>query len=284
MKRTSKYENTYFFRGYPFSIRYLHIEDTFPLHWHHYVEIIYAMQEGLLYEVDEEPIALNRGDMLFIWPGELHGIRRQEKPQKALMLQFNSQLLTERRDFQKAAHIIYGTRLIKGEEPNTAVARIQNIMQEIRDVSENEELFMEMKVCSLIYELIIHVGNMQTYVNQTRKSPLSEHTQRVEQQILDACQFITANCREKISLDQAAEAAGFSKYHFSKVFKRCTGQSFSAFQAKERLRIAETLLKDPDLTITEAALESGFGSISTFNRVFRQYKKVNPTEFRELLV
>ena len=38
---------------------------------------------------------------------------------------------------------------------------------------------------------------------------------------------------------------------------------------------------DPNLPITEIALQSGFASISTFNRVFKKFKECTPTEFKD---
>ena len=69
---------------------------------------------------------------------------------------------------------------------------------------------------------------------------------------------------------------------FFKLFRAYTGLSFTDFVTRERLHIAENLLKKPDLTITEVSLESGFNSISTFNRVFLKSKNVSPTDFRQM--
>ena len=84
------------------------------------------------------------------------------------------------------------------------------------------------------------------------------------------------------ALEEASKVAGFSRCHFSKLFRAYTGLSFTDFVTRERLHIAENLLKKPDLTITEVSLESGFNSISTFNRVFLKSKNVSPTDFRQM--
>ena len=44
------------------------------------------------------------------------------------------------------------------------------------------------------------------------------------------------------------------------------------------------LLSDPDIPVTEAALQSGFSSLSTFLRVFRSVKQCTPTEFRDMYI
>ena len=47
---------------------------------------------------------------------------------------------------------------------------------------------------------------------------------------------------------------------------------------------AMLLLSDPDIPVTEAALQSGFSSLSTFLRVFRSVKQCTPTEFRDMYI
>ena len=280
MKDPSIFENNHFYNGYSYSIFYFQELETFPLHWHHYVEIIYTMQDGLIYEVNGQTYNMKKGDILFVWPGELHSIIYQPRPNNTLMLQFDSQLLTDRLDFQKMAYLFYRTRLITSTKD--LGASLKDILLQILDVSVNEKIFPEIKSCMLIYEFILLLGQNLLSEGSIKDRKVIKHRDQVEQQMLRACNFITTHCNQKISLENAASVAGFSKYHFSKLFKQYTGHSFPEFQAKERLRIAEVLLMDPSITVTEASLEAGFESISTFNRVFRQFKKVSPTQFRTM--
>ena len=79
-----------------------------------------------------------------------------------------------------------------------------------------------------------------------------------------------------------ADMAGFSKYHFSRLFTQYTGHTFCDYLNMRRIRAAESLLSGDDLTVTEAAMQSGFSSIATFNRVFKSFKNCNPSEYRNL--
>ncbi|HEX2926224.1 MAG TPA: AraC family transcriptional regulator [Ruminiclostridium sp.] len=282
MKDLTILENNQFFHGYSYTIFYFKELETFPLHWHNYVEIIYTLQSGLIYEVNGEKIYMEKGDVLFIWPGELHSIIYQPKPNNTLMLQFDSQLLTDRIDFQKSAYLFFRTRILREKENNVILTKVQKILLDILNTSLYEEHFQEMKSCILIYEMIIFLGEGLRNQLLGHKKTFSLHKSKVEQQMLLVCNHITSHCTEHISLEAAASVAGFSKYHFSKLFKKYTGHSFPDFQAKERIRIAETLLMDPSLSITEVSMESGFNSMATFNRAFLKFKKVTPTEFRRM--
>lgn len=284
MKQDVTYEKNQFTKGYAYNIYYFDEIETFPLHWHHYVEIIYAKQEGTIYEVNGEKIHMDKGDILFIWPGELHAILYMPHPNTTLMLQFDAQLLTDRIDFQKSAYLFYSTRLIgeRIEEEKKLAHILQTYLLDILDITEQEEYLTEIRVCIRIYEFILGLGEGIKQKAHIQLQGLTKHKSKLEQQMLHVCNYITANCAEKITLEMAANVAGFSKFHFTRLFREYTGHGFPEFLDKERLRIAEILLKDFSLSITEVSQEAGFNSISTFNRVFLKFKKVSPTKYRRM--
>ncbi|MNC77524.1 Virulence regulon transcriptional activator VirF [compost metagenome] len=51
---------------------------------------------------------------------------------------------------------------------------------------------------------------------------------------------------------------------------------------QQRIMYAEKLLIDPSLSITDVAMQSGFVSLATFNRVFKTYKNCTPTQYKLL--
>ena len=95
-------------------------------------------------------------------------------------------------------------------------------------------------------------------------------------------EYINNNYSDDITLDIIANVAGFSKFHFSRLFKQFTDISFYDYLNQRRVKEAEKLLLDPNLSITEVAMRSGFSSIATFNRVFKGFKECTPTEFKNL--
>jgi AraC-like DNA-binding protein len=94
--------------------------------------------------------------------------------------------------------------------------------------------------------------------------------------------YIDANYMYDISLDQLADVAGYSKYHFSRIFKQYNSMSYLQYINARRTRSAENLLLDPDIPITEVAMRSGFKSLTTFNRIFKEIKHCTPTDFKKL--
>ena len=63
---TSFFENNHFANSYVYDISISHVPAYFGLHWHHYIEIVLAQDDGIIYEVNGETFPLNPGDLLFI--------------------------------------------------------------------------------------------------------------------------------------------------------------------------------------------------------------------------
>lgn len=97
----------------------------------------------------------------------------------------------------------------------------------------------------------------------------------------NAKRYIQDHFQEKISLDEAAQAVNASTRHFCKVFKAATGITFTDYLARVRVEKAKHLLLNPNLRISEIAFETGFESISQFNRSFKRITNQSPSQYRE---
>lgn len=98
-----------------------------------------------------------------------------------------------------------------------------------------------------------------------------------------AKKYICERFQERITLDEAAQAVNASTRHFCKVFKEATGITFTDYLARTRVEKAKHLLQNPHLRVSEIAFETGFESISQFNRSFKRITSMSPTQFRSVL-
>ncbi|MBQ8611267.1 MAG: helix-turn-helix transcriptional regulator [Oscillospiraceae bacterium] len=89
--------------------------------------------------------------------------------------------------------------------------------------------------------------------------------------------YIRSNYMNAISLQDAAEAAGFSVSYFSREFKKLTGQTFVGFLNMVRCENAAQLLRS-GTPVTETCYACGFRELSYFSRAFRQIMGVSPSE------
>lgn len=83
------------------------------------------------------------------------------------------------------------------------------------------------------------------------------------------------------SLGNLAAAAGMSRYHFLRVFRRVAGVTPYQCVLAARLRRAAHVLAATDEPVTQAAFAAGFGDLSTFNRRFRKAFGMTPVQWRQ---
>ena len=98
-----------------------------------------------------------------------------------------------------------------------------------------------------------------------------------------ARQFITEHQAEELSLGRVAQAANMSGYYFCKMFRRATGLNFTDYLSRVRVEKAKSLLLNPNVRVSEVAFDTGFSSITNFNRTFKQLVGESPSEYRQSL-
>jgi AraC family transcriptional regulator len=92
--------------------------------------------------------------------------------------------------------------------------------------------------------------------------------------------YIRSHLDQPIALADLAGQAGFSPYHFHRVFRAIIGEPLAAYVRRERLQRAALRLRESGRDVTAIALEAGYDSPSAFTRAFAEHFGVPPTEFR----
>ena len=97
-----------------------------------------------------------------------------------------------------------------------------------------------------------------------------------------AVDFIERHLAEDMSLEQLAEVAHFSAFHFHRIFAALVGETVSRFVRRLRLERAATLLvQQPSRSITEIATTCGLHNPSSFARSFREMFGMSASDWRE---
>lgn len=97
-----------------------------------------------------------------------------------------------------------------------------------------------------------------------------------------AFDYIESHLAEELSLKKVAQAANFSVFHFHRVFKAMTGETLNRFIQRVRIeKAALRLLDSPGKTITDIALDYGFGTSASFARLFRKNYGMSASEWRK---
>ncbi len=98
--------------------------------------------------------------------------------------------------------------------------------------------------------------------------------------LLRAKDRMDAASHEEWPVPRLARVSGVSEAHFARSFKEAFGIPPHRYLLTRRLERATSLLRDTDLPITEIAFQTGWSSLGTFGRTFRDVTGESPGELR----
>jgi len=99
--------------------------------------------------------------------------------------------------------------------------------------------------------------------------------------LLRAKDLVDARYAEPLSVDDMASAAGLSRAHFSREFRRAFGEPPHAYLLTRRLERAAALLRGTDRSVADICLSVGLQSLGSFTTSFTRTFGVSPTAYRE---
>ena len=251
--------------------------EAYPSHWHSCIEIIMPVRGQYLMRFDDRPLCLNERDILFICPGTLHSFEACEGMRYIFQAEMSS--VTQLESVKNFLTLFYPGVLITPQTFPDTYGQIYRLMNEIADEYHQEPDLYEASICAKLLEMIVLIRRSSE--NEFPSFGVSGSKQKEYlEKFMDICSYINDHCTEELSLDDAAARAGFSKYHFSRLFRQFANVSFYRYLNQKRIENAERLLINPDISVTEVSLSSGFTSLSSFIRMFKQIKGCTPSEYR----
>jgi len=127
----------------------------------------------------------------------------------------------------------------------------------------------------------------ESYLNATFTQLINEHSDRTPQtsipresrSIKTALDYLTDNLTKNVSLNELSSLAGFSAYHFLRVFRDTVGLPPHAYQTQLRINLAKRLLAGGK-EIIDVAHDTGFTDQSHFSNKFRRLVGATPRQYK----
>ena len=98
--------------------------------------------------------------------------------------------------------------------------------------------------------------------------------------LLRAKDLADARYFEPLGVDELARAAGLSRAHFSREFRRAFGETPHAYLVTRRLERAASLLRSTDRSVADVCFSVGLRSVGSFTTTFTRTYGVSPTAYR----
>lgn len=167
-----------------------------------------------------------------------------------------------------------------------AIERDERLVRLARDLAEElleESAGQELVVAALVEQALVQL--LRRYSNFRRSENLElSRAGLVDRRIRLAIELMNAHLERDLPLEEIAEAAHLSPFHFARLFKKLTGATPHAYLASLRAARARELLAGTDLPITEVGARVGYMSSSHFAKAFRQATGISPRAYRKALV
>ena len=262
------------------SVCYLNQEvEDYPPHWHSDIEIIMPVEKGYGVRIDGRLYEMQEGDMLLIPPGVIHELFAPPEG-KRLIIQICYALTSEMSGFYDAVQLFYPClHMITDAE----IPLHLTLQQILRDIEREHQLALpyhgDMLASLCRQYLVMLARHCQDYV---KPDSIRRYAKSVDS-FLRVCDYIHRHCTEALPIAKLAEVAGYSKSHFLRMFKEFSNISCGEYIQRQRISLARQLLANPERSITEIVTRAGFGSVASFNRVFREQMNCTPTQYRKIL-
>ncbi len=236
-------------------------ERTFPVHIHEQF-VIGAVEAGAeMLETQGKTYLVSLGDIITINPDQAHA-------NSAL----GDELLRYRVFYLPEALVISftdcpGLRFArpKAENPSGAAQLIE--LHRWMEAGKGDRLEQELAVAKIIDIAFDAAGRM-------------EQTPEMPDRINRAREYIQGHFWENFGLDELADAAGVSKFHLARSFRKTHGLSPIAYRTQRRIHEAKRLILKGH-PLADVAVDLGFADQSHFTRQFQATVGISPSLYRE---
>ena len=246
-------------------------------HWHPYYELFYLMSGHCKIFINHTLYYVEPGDMIFISPGEIHRTTYHSSPvHERITLSFDKEYLTDmtKNCGSQLAVALFGNSRIcvpAGSRPYA-----EELIQKMVYEGAGQDGYSPMMKKNYLYELLVFMHRCQGAKADTGKMEVAEKA------IEEAAEYIYHNFEAPITLNEVAERIHMSPAYFSRKFKAVTGFGFKEYLTNIRIREAASLLLNTDRSVTDIAMECGFGDGNYFGDAFKKIKGVSPRDFRKM--
>jgi AraC family transcriptional regulator len=152
------------------------------------------------------------------------------------------------------------------------------IADELRSETPGGRLLVESLACSLAARMLQVRGSVSSAKVRSTKAPITVSQQRLRR-VVD---YIDAHIEQDLTLDEMANIACISRFHFIRAFKSQMGVTPCQYVSRMRIERAKILLRLSGRSIAEIARTLQFSSQSTFTRAFRSATGYTPVQYTAL--
>lgn len=246
-------------------------------HWHRALEIDFTIHGEGDYLTSGHKTHLSDGDFIIINSGEVHGVENigpgdaRRSITILVPFEFLNELLPE------INHLYFISQITDQEimlKVKTELTRIYQLRTNQHDHENKIEILghFYLLMALLLKNFVVPKKNIICF-NDARK----------QDKVKDIINFLTANYRDSLTLDEVADHFGLSKAYLDRLFKIEVQTSLIHYLQLIRLQHAYDLLVNTDLPVTVIADQCGFANVRSLQKIFKDVYSATPSTYRKKL-
>jgi AraC family transcriptional regulator, L-rhamnose operon regulatory protein RhaS len=256
----------------------------YEVHKHNFYEMIYVDKGKGMHYLNDISFPFKRGDVFLLTPDDSHEFRI-DKPTKFIYLKFTEQVFLEKLNTNNKTHW--------EETLKNALLKVENLGESIiKSKQDSDHIYHLLKIMlyeftskalfnnEIVLELFGSVMAIVTRHLNHNKIVNVQGNKEVEK-INNILTYIRINAFDNDKMDIKKMAAHFymSPNYISIYVKKHTDLSIQQHINQTKLKAAEKLLKQNRFTVNEIAERLGYNDASHFNKMFKKYKEMNPSDY-----
>lgn len=268
-------------------LHYILIKDTpipsVPMHWHSEFEVTYAVKGSFRCLIGSIEHEVTEGNAVISISGEKHYFFPAPDT-KVIRILFSPDILSGTPDdeelIRKVEEALKSSTRTTASWPEKGKKEMQELISWL--VSESGDRKSPAYCLGARGGVLIILSLFTRYAEPIdSEATVLSSDDKVMERIGKVFELVASSYDKDISLSSAADTAGYVPTYFSRVFRECTGMTFYSYLTMYRIAVAELKLVSTDKSINEIALSSGFGSVKTFDRIFKDKLGTSPLRYRK---
>lgn len=248
----------------------------FQSHRHPDIEILSCICGEIKINVDESEYMLRAGETIFIRSMAAHETFHTDEDSEFLLIDIGPVFSPQY--FSQIERLKPVDPIITSEDARPYSDKLYEVFGDIIHQCRNKRPTSELVIIGDLYRVCAYL--IELFGNEQEAHTKVEYS-RAYYAIEKAIETVHAHYNEPITVDQIADATGYSKSSFCSLFKTSVGTSFHSYLNEFRIKNACYLLTNTDLPISEIAETVGFADVKTFYRAFNRVMGTTPGNVRE---
>ncbi len=241
------------------------------MHLHSQVEFMIVEEGETSVTINGKEHIVKEGNGILISPHVIHCMRSLTDENRISTFIFNTDFISDFKGFFESANVPY-VRFDRDKSPEFATVQTKYLIEFAHNYS-----FGKTVVKGMLTVLLSGIMPAYTGIKFDRSSSRSFNYEICRQML----SYIDNNISQDLSLERIAKALNIVPSYVSTIFSRNFNTSLNSYINKKRISIAKGLIHNTSKSITEIAFESGFSSIRSFNRRFKESVGMTPSQFRD---